>query len=275
MYVTHIYILTHSSVYVFCADFNGSEPPPHSKVLQWRKTLHYLARFVKQCNQVVLSFLHNLVTHSLKEFLKCFDVPTILTETLCCKQMQRLTIIRQQIQSKPNTTTVLSRYGPYENEEDPIPIAKFEQMCFSFPGSEERLKNMHYQNCELSPELLIEVNALWKADLKCFCENGERFIKIIPSLDEFFLAVSKTVSGFYKAVSNFTSLSCQDKLLPYITQTKYDLVVDDSDYVLEWPNVIEMKHHNNQYESTICKLLTNTFSKSTDLIEVSVYKYTK
>ena len=257
-------------IFCFYIDLCENHPPLHSKILQWRTTLQYLARFTKQCDQIVLNLLQNLVFFGLKEFLKCFEMPSVLTDRIYRKQIQELYLMRQQIQSKPNTTTVLSRYGPYENNDDPIPVAEFEKKCFDIPMKSE--ESLHSQLYELPVEQTDEVTSLWKAELKCVCENGARIMKIIPSLDDFQSAISKTMSGFYKAVSNFTSLTSQDELLPYITQTKYDLVVDGTDFVSEWPDIVEMKHQNNQYEFTITNLLSNDFKKSMELTEVRVYK---
>ena len=196
-------------------------------------------------------------------------MPSVLADRIYHKQVQDLCLMRERIQSKPNTTTVLSRYGPYENNDDPIPVAKFEKMCFDFPIKRE--ESLHSQLYELPLNQTDEVISLWKAKLKCVCENGERTIKTIPSLEDFHSAISKTISGFYKVVSNFTSLTSEDELLPYITQTKYDLVVDEINFVTEWPDVAEMKHQNNQYEFTIKKILSNDFKKSMELTEVCMY----
>lgn len=173
--------------------------------------------------------------------------------------------------SKPNTITVLSRYGPYEDTDGLIPVADFEKMCFDFSVQDE--ESVHSQHYKSSPELAVKVVPLWKADLQCVSENGQRTIKIIPSLDNFCSAVSKTISGFYKVVSTFSSLTSQDELLPYITHTKYDLVVDGIDFNSEWPNIVEMKHQNNQYEFKIQHLLSNTFKKSTELMQVHIFNY--
>lgn len=198
-------------------------------------------------------------------------MPSVLADELYHEQLQKLYLMREQILSKPNTTTVLSRYGPYEDNNDPIPVADFEKMCFDFSiKNKETLKSVHFQHYEPSSEKIDEVVSLWKADLKYVCENDRRIIKIIPSLHDFCSAISKTISGFYKVVLNFTSLTSQDELLPYITQTKYDLVIDGPDFVSEWPDVAEMKNQNNQYEFRIENLLNNTFEKSMELIQVCV-----
>lgn len=255
---------------IYFTDLCENHPPLHSKILQWRTTLQYLARFTKQCDQIVLNLLQNLVMFGLKGLLQCFEMPSFLADKIYHQQILELYLMGQQIQSKPNTTTVLSRYGPYENTDDPIPVAKFEKACFDLPMKSEG---------SLHPQLNVplkqtnEVISLWKSELKCVCENGKRTIKIIPSLEDFHSAISKTISGFYKAVSNFTSSTSQDVLLPYITQTKYDLVVDGTDFISEWPNVVEMKHRNNQYEYTIKSLLSSDFKKSMELIEVCMHKY--
>jgi len=243
----------------------------HSKVLEWRATFHYLAKFTKQCDQIVLNLLQSLIISSLKEFLKRFEIPSDLTDSVYHKQFQSLSLMRQQVRSKPKTTFVLSRYGPYENDNDSIPVADFEKMCFDVPvKSNKILKVVDYESYKPSSEQSDEVISLWKAELKCVCKNGKTIIKIIPSLDDFSLAVSKTISGFYKVVSNFTSLTCQDELLPYITQTKYDIVFDGNDYISEWPNIVMMKHQNTHYESAIQNLLHSTFEKSMELLEVCV-----
>ena len=241
----------------------------HSKILQWRTILQYLARFTKQCDQIVLSLLQNLIIFGLKEFLQCFEIPSVLADRMYHEQVQELYLMRQQIQSKPNTTTVLSRYGPYENTDDTIPVAKFEKECFDLPIKSEG--SLHSQLYEVPLKQTSEVIPLWKSELKCLRENGERIIKIFPSLEDFHSAISKTISGFYKAVSNFTSSASQDELLPYITQTKYDLVVDGTDFIAEWPNVMEMKHQNNRYEFTIKSLFSSDFKKSMELTEVHNY----
>ena len=202
----------------------------------------------------------------LREFLKCFDIPSILADTLYYKQVQKLYLMRQQIQSKPNTTTVLSRYGPYEIYDDPIPVADFEKIFFDFSSKEAK----HFQFEKLSLEQANEVMSLWKAELKCVHENDVKTITIVPSLVDFHSAISKTMSGFYKVVSNFTSLTSQEELLPYITQTKYDLVVDKNNFASIWPDIVEMEHQNNQYEFEIQNLLTNGFRKSMELIKVCV-----
>jgi len=202
----------------------------------------------------------------LREFLKCFDIPSILADALYNKQVQKLYLMRQQIQSKPNTTTVLSRYGPYENNDDPIPVANFEKIFIDCSSKETE----HSQFEELSLEQTNEVISLWKAELKCVHENDVKTITIVPSLDDFRLAITKTISGFYKVVSNFTSLTSLEELLPYITQTKYDLVVDRNNFASVWPDIVEMKHQNNQYEFEIQNLLTNGFRKSMELIKVCV-----
>lgn len=200
-------------------------------------------------------------------------MPSILTDQIYNEQLQKLYFMRQEIQSKPNTTTVFSRYGPFEGNDDPIPVADFEKICFDFPTkSEEILNDAHYKQYNLSLERTNEVVSLWKAELKCVCENGKRTIHIVPSLDDFCSVISSTISEFYSVVSNFTSLTSQDELVPYITQTKHDLVVNGTDFVSEWPNVTEMQHRNNQYEFTIRNLFSNIFKKLMKLVEVHTCK---
>ena len=245
----------------------------HSKVLQWRTTLRCLARFTKQCDQIVLNLLQNLVIFGLKELLKCCEIPSVVANDLYHKQLQKLYLMREQILLMPNTTIVLSRYGPYEDNDDPIPVADFERICFDFPLKNEVSEDVNSQHYELPSEQTDKIVSLWKADLKCVNENGKNIIKIVPSLNDFCSAVSKTILGFYKAVSHFSSLTSQDELLPYITHTKYDLVVDGADLVSPWPNVTEMKHKNDHYELTIHSLLKTIFKNSSELIKVHIYMY--
>ena len=249
------------------------EPPIHSKVLQWRTTLRCLARFTKQCDQIVLNLLQNLVIFGLKELLKCYEIPSVVANDLYHKQLQKLYLMREQILLMPNTTIVLSRYGPYEDKDDPIPVADFERICFDFPLKNEVSEGVNSQHYELPSEQTDKIVSLWKADLKCVNENGKNIIKIVPSLNDFCSAISKTILGFYKAVSHFSSLTSQDELLPYITHTKYDLVVDGADLVSPWPNVTEMKHKNDHYELTIHSLLKTIFKNSSELIKVHTYMY--
>ena len=256
----------------FCVDLYLDEPPMHSKVLEWRRTLCYLARFTKQCDQIVLNLLENLVIFGLKDLLECCEIPSVVANSdLYHKQLQKLCSMREQILSKPNTTVVQSRYGSYEDNDDPIPVADFDRICFDFPIQNELSVAVSCHRYDLPFEQTNELVSLWKADLKCVNENSKNIIKIVPSLDDFCSAVSKTISGFYKAVSHFTSLTSQDELVPYITHTKYDLVVDGIDSVLPWPNVAEMKHKNDHYELIIHSLLRNIFKNSVELIKVHMY----
>jgi len=267
MYSTVIHIL----LVLLYTDLCYGKSPPHSTVLQWRQVLQYLARFTKLCDQIVLNMLHNLVNYAVGKFLRCIESSSKISATLCHKQKENLVYMRQQIQSKPNTHTVLSRYGPYEDEEDdPISLADFEEMCFGLSNSHDITTIQSPKFASISKQNSAAV-ALWKAEMEYSMEDGtdnKPSITISPSLNSFRSAVSQTVYGIYDVASKCSSISCQEELLPYITQTNHDLVVDKMTFNTEWPDIERIKGKYNHYENSIQDLLSITFKESTDAIKV-------
>ena len=262
-------------------DLCYGKSPPHSTVLQWRQVLQYLARFTRLCDQIILNMLHKLVSCAIGKFLSCIETCSQFSNALCHKQKENLVYMKQQIQSKPNTHAVLSRYGPYEDyEDDPISIADFEEMCFGLSNSHKEADTTIIESTKHAP--ISKQNgapvAMWKAEMEYSSEDGtdnKPSITISPSLNSFCSAVSQTVSGIYDVVSKFSSISCQQELLPYITQTNHDLVVDKITFNTEWPDIERIKRKYNHYESRIQDLLSVTFKESIDLTEViwKCYKY--
>jgi len=179
--------------------------------------------------------------------------------------------MRQQIQSKPNTHAVLLRYGPYEDDEDdPIVIADFEEMCFGSSNSNEEADISSPKLVSISKQNSAAI-AMWKAEMEYSLEDRidtKPSITISPSLNSFRSAISQTVSGIYDVASKCSSISCQKELLPYITQTNHDLVVDKMCFNTVWPDIDRIKMKYNDYENTIQDLLSVTFKESTDLTEV-------
>ena len=260
----------HTAYAFIYIDLCCGKPPPHSTVLQWRQVLQYLARFTKLCDQIILNMLHKLVNYAVGKFLSCIESSSNFSVELCHQQKENLVYMRQQIQSKPNTHAVLLRYGPYEDDkDDPIVIADFEEMCF---GSSKEANT-----CISSPKLasISKQNsaavAMWKAEMEYRLEDrtdAKPSITISPSLNSFRSAISQTVSGIYDVTSKCSSISCQEELLPYITQTNHDLVVDKMSFNTVWPDTERIKTKYNHYENTIQDLLSITFKESTNLTEV-------
>ena len=257
---------------LYHTDLCCAKSPPHSTVLQWRKVLQYLARFTKLCDQIILNLLHRLVNSALEKFLKCIESSSQFSNAFCHKQKEILVYMRRQIQSKPNTHAVLTRYGPYENDEnDPISIADFEERCFGLSNSHEEVDALKSPDHAPISKQNNPPIALWKAEMQYSFDGGpdvQPCISVSPSLNNFYSAISQTVSGIYNVISKFSSVTCQKELLPYITQTNHDLVVDKTTFISEWPVIERIKGKYHHYENKIKDLLSITFKDTTDLTKV-------
>ena len=229
--------------------------PLHSEVLEWRGALERLRAFVKLCDFIILDFLQRLVMKAVCTIEWNITNAEQETKPFVKKQVQEFDAMWSTVLSQPHIIDLKNHtrldedenMGDLKMEQDfsrLMPEALYNPLytdACEDSGNQEIARNVQDDLLHVVAELFKEKQkkriALWKVDLVLKKQEQQETVQplfevsIKPLPDDFKQEISKLFDSYLDLISSFPSLLDSEMLKPYISRSKYDLLMllEDSD----------------------------------------------